>query len=436
MKRLRQLRLWGQAACVVWICGSVQVHAAPARATPAQPSPDAAAAAGTTEQQRMAGELSKAGRTHYREGRYGEAVAAFERALDLYPNPTLLFNLAQAHRHNGSAENAIFFFKRYLVMVPRAPDRADVEMRIHYLEQTSKTGAPGAPGAAANSGASANNGPTASGAAVGASAGVPVATAPVGGPSAPPSLPPASASDSAGRSSAVVPPAAPVASAAPSVAARPQLPRPDLPTAEADRLQEFEPESLVTEDADPAPPTAHAGMRLLGQLGLAHPQFGGAHGEANSNLFAFAGMFSVSHSVPLEFGSVDFGLATSYSPIAYYNANRVSVLTHLIGGFVTGGLHFSFGDRFSIGPALALGVVWWSGLGDGNFFTGSAQATDGAAAMPSVRLGLPLLWRVGSSFLIGVEPAWAFSKTTNVDLSTKTPDLRWFSLSALLGLAL
>jgi tetratricopeptide (TPR) repeat protein len=430
------LRLWGQKACAVWVCGSAQVHAAPARATPAQPSPDAGAAAGPTEQQRMAGELSKAGRTHYKEGRYAEAVAAFERALDLYPNPTLLFNLAQAHRHNGSAENAIFFFKRYLVMVPRAPDRADVEMRIHYLEQTSKTGTPGASGAAASSGAAA--GPATG--TVAAPVGVPVAAAAVGagaGPSAPPappSLAPASTSDFAGRSSAVVPPAAHVGSTAPSGAARPQPPRTDFPTAESDRLQEFEPESLVTEDADPAPPAAHPGMRLLGQLGLAHPQFGGTH--PGGDLYAFAGMLSVSYSVPVEFGSVDFGLATSYSPIAYRNTRQVSVLTHLIGGFVTGGLHFSIGERFSIGPALALGVVWWSGLGEGNFFTGSAQATDGAAAMPSVRLGLPLLWRVGSAFLFGVEPAWAFSKTTNVDLSAKTPDLRWFSLSALLGFAL
>jgi hypothetical protein len=46
------------------------------------------------------------------------------------------------------------------------------------------------------------------------------------------------------------------------------------------------------------------------------------------------------------------------------------------------------------------------------------------------------LWRAGPSFLFGVEPAWAFSKATNVDLSAKTPNLWWFSVSGVLGFAL
>jgi tetratricopeptide (TPR) repeat protein len=436
MKRLRQLRPWAPVACVVWVCGSAQVHAAPAPAAgppPAVPTTTGdAAGPAATEQQRMAGELSKAARTHYKAGRYAEAVAAFERALDLYPNPTLLFNLAQAHRHNGSAENAIFYFKRYLVMVPRAPDRADVEMRIHYLEQASKTGAP------ANQASTAATAPPA--VATGAN-GASTPAGPSGAPAPPPGPPgalvAASGADSSDRA-IVAGSTTPTNPPGGSVPARPLPPEPDLPTAESDRLQEFEPEALVTEDAESALPKLRRGMRLLAHAGLAVPHFGGVHPEANSDLlYAFAGIVSVSYSMPVEFGSVDFGLASSYSPAAYRNTKtRDSVLSHLIGGFATGGLRFSVGDSFSFGPSLALGVVWWSGIGDDNFFTSSTKGTDGAAAMPSARVGLPLLWRLGPSFLIGVEPAWAFSKVTNVDLSAKTPDLSWFSLSGVLGFAL
>jgi hypothetical protein len=375
----------------------------------------------------------KAGGKHYKEGRYSEAVAEFERALDLFPNPTLLFNLAQAHRHNGSAENAIFFFKRYLIMLPHAPDRADVEMRIHGLEQALAT-------------APAGTSPARAAAGVAATA---PASAPTGAPTpAAPATPtpatgspmtngaPAVAADASGHSPAAGTTAVAMAESAPPATTE-TTPATSLPTAANDELQEFEPEALINDGAEASAAAPRGRLVLLAHAGLGFPHFGGAHDEANSDLYAFAGELSASYAAPLPVGSFNVGLAGSYAPVSYRDsATGAGVVTHLVGGYATAGLRFWLGETVSIGPSLALGVVWWAGLKNGNFFTASMQEPGGAVAMPSVRIAMPLLWRVGSHLLAGVEPAWSFHKITTLDLAEKTPSLRWLTLSGLFGFSL
>src|SRR5882757_941416 len=72
----------------------------------------------------------------YTLGHFPEAIAQFEKAYEIDPAPILLFNIAQAHRHSGDIDRAIFFYRRYLEQAPStAANRPDVEKRIKDLEE-------------------------------------------------------------------------------------------------------------------------------------------------------------------------------------------------------------------------------------------------------------------------------------------------------------
>ncbi len=69
----------------------------------------------------------KAADTHYKLGRFDEALAEYSAAYELFPAPPLLFNLAQCHRNLKHWERAVFFFEGYLRARPDAKNRALVE---------------------------------------------------------------------------------------------------------------------------------------------------------------------------------------------------------------------------------------------------------------------------------------------------------------------
>jgi tetratricopeptide (TPR) repeat protein len=71
----------------------------------------------------------------YNIGHFDAAIAEFEKAYELDPDPVLLYNVAQAHRQKGDPERAIFFYRRYLQMSPSAPDREQVRAKIADLER-------------------------------------------------------------------------------------------------------------------------------------------------------------------------------------------------------------------------------------------------------------------------------------------------------------
>jgi hypothetical protein len=74
----------------------------------------------------------------YALGHFEEAIAAFESAYKLDPAPILLFNIAQANRHLGRKERALFFYRRYLEQAPAAPNRADAQRHVAELEEEIK----------------------------------------------------------------------------------------------------------------------------------------------------------------------------------------------------------------------------------------------------------------------------------------------------------
>src|SRR3954447_17692225 len=72
-------------------------------------------------------ELYKKGMTHYELGEFDVAIDEFKRAYALTSAPGLLFNLAQVYRMKKDPEQAVYFYRTYLRLVPDAPNRADVE---------------------------------------------------------------------------------------------------------------------------------------------------------------------------------------------------------------------------------------------------------------------------------------------------------------------
>ncbi|MCA9526247.1 MAG: PEGA domain-containing protein [Myxococcales bacterium] len=75
-----------------------------------------------------------AGVAHFQAGRYPEAIAEFNKAYRMGPNPILVFNMARAFEELGDFASATEFYKRYLQMAPEAPDRKVVEESLRTLE--------------------------------------------------------------------------------------------------------------------------------------------------------------------------------------------------------------------------------------------------------------------------------------------------------------
>lgn len=78
--------------------------------------------------------LTTDGRKLFDLGKFAQALAKFEAAYEISPIPGLLFNIGQCHRNLGDYDAAIFSFKKYLRLLPEAPNRAAVEDYIAELE--------------------------------------------------------------------------------------------------------------------------------------------------------------------------------------------------------------------------------------------------------------------------------------------------------------
>ena len=75
------------------------------------------------------------GMAHFNLQEYAQAIAEFEAAYRLKPDPVFLYNLGQTYRLSNNAERALYFYKAYLRSAPDAPNRAEVEGRIANLEK-------------------------------------------------------------------------------------------------------------------------------------------------------------------------------------------------------------------------------------------------------------------------------------------------------------
>jgi tetratricopeptide (TPR) repeat protein len=148
------------------------------------------------------------GRTHAgRAGRLAAknkcraAVVEFNKAYKLLKDPTLLFNRAECYRKLGKDAEALKDYQQFLVDMPAAPNRKDVEGRIALLKAEVGLEAAGAPASPAASPSTAPASPAAP------------SVAPTASP-APPAAPPAARTAAPATHAPTSP--------APAAAARPQ----------------------------------------------------------------------------------------------------------------------------------------------------------------------------------------------------------------------
>jgi tetratricopeptide (TPR) repeat protein len=106
----------------VIVLAMVLVLAAPNDPPPAAPVDDTALAEAKA---RFA-----EGKAAYDLGHFDDALAAFEAAYTAKPLPGFLFNLGQCHFGLGHYERAVFFYERYLELLPSAPNKELVDQLI------------------------------------------------------------------------------------------------------------------------------------------------------------------------------------------------------------------------------------------------------------------------------------------------------------------
>jgi len=75
------------------------------------------------------------GTQQYDLGHWDDAIREFEKAYELRPDPSFLYNLAQANRRKGDLKRALDLYKNYLIKIPKGPQRAEVEEKIAALQK-------------------------------------------------------------------------------------------------------------------------------------------------------------------------------------------------------------------------------------------------------------------------------------------------------------
>jgi tetratricopeptide (TPR) repeat protein len=76
----------------------------------------------------------QAGLAHFNLKEYREAITEFEAGYRLRPDPLFLYNIGQSYRLADDPEQALHFYKVYLVNLPNGPFHREVQARIHDLE--------------------------------------------------------------------------------------------------------------------------------------------------------------------------------------------------------------------------------------------------------------------------------------------------------------
>jgi hypothetical protein len=98
--------------CVVATAGLLVPLAPPAHAAPAKKRP--AGGGPKTAAQKEADRHFKAGVELFKEAKYGEALAEFQRAYDIAPHPLVLYNIAGCHRELSQYGEAVATYNKFL----------------------------------------------------------------------------------------------------------------------------------------------------------------------------------------------------------------------------------------------------------------------------------------------------------------------------------
>jgi hypothetical protein len=108
-------------------------------------------AGATSEDEKHARALYERAEKSFDIGKFADALADYQAAYEAKPLPGFLFNIAQCYRNMGDFDRARFFFRRYLAVDPRAPNRRKVEELISEMtkqleaQKDQRVGGPTAP---------------------------------------------------------------------------------------------------------------------------------------------------------------------------------------------------------------------------------------------------------------------------------------------------
>jgi hypothetical protein len=114
---------------LVALAGGTGAASSPVRAPEAH-----AASAPTPATKEKASSLFKAGVAAFKKHKYAEAAGQFEKAFDLVPHPTALWNAADAREKAGELATAANLYTRYLAVAPDSDkDRGEAQARLSAL---------------------------------------------------------------------------------------------------------------------------------------------------------------------------------------------------------------------------------------------------------------------------------------------------------------
>lgn len=129
MIRLLSLMLIGTVA----ITGAPQrVYAQPASDPPAADPP--AAAMPVAERRKVARQYVEAGQAAQDSHDYDTAITFYQKAFQLVPHPTLIFDIAQCHRLAGRLDPALSLYRRYLTEASTGPEAQTARELIAEIE--------------------------------------------------------------------------------------------------------------------------------------------------------------------------------------------------------------------------------------------------------------------------------------------------------------
>ena len=109
------------------LLGAIGAAAAPGRAL-------AQAAPAPVDKKQVSKQYVNAGLAAQDSGDYETAITFYVKAYQLVPHPTLLFNMAQAHRLAGHIDQALALYKRYLSEDPRGAEARTARQLVTEIE--------------------------------------------------------------------------------------------------------------------------------------------------------------------------------------------------------------------------------------------------------------------------------------------------------------
>jgi len=93
------------------------------------------ARAGDAQRRASAREHYRKAEGYYAQGRFKLALEQYRRAMELVPDPALIFNMGQCHRNLGNIKQALFFYRLYLSKRPNAENSGEVRERVAALQK-------------------------------------------------------------------------------------------------------------------------------------------------------------------------------------------------------------------------------------------------------------------------------------------------------------